>query len=83
MVITESGKSIWNSWNATNNALHNRVSETMAAHDRLQSHLDRTNEELYDQEKNIQALNMAIQDKERPLKVQNILYNIQGFYSTV
>ena len=46
-----------------------RVTETTDAHNKLQSHLSKTQQEIYDQEKHIAGLQKAIRDKEAPLKV--------------
>ena len=67
--ITESANSMWRSWNESNDALRTRIAESTEAHTRLQYHLSRTKQEIYDQEKHIWALKRAIRDKEAPLKV--------------
>jgi len=60
---------MWSSWNNTNSALQQRVTESTEAHNKLQSHHSKTMQEIYDQEKHIQQLKKAIRDKEAPLKV--------------
>ena len=70
--ITESANSMWRSWNESNDALRTRIAETTEAHTRLQYHLSRTKQEIYDQEKHIWALKRAIRDKEAPLKVGTV-----------
>lgn len=60
---------MWSSWTNTNTSLQQRVTETTDAHAKLQSHLAKTMQEIYDQEKHIQALKKAVRDKEAPLKV--------------
>ena len=67
--ITESANSMWRSWNESNDALRTRIAESTEAHTRLQYHLSRTKQEIYDQEKHVWALKRAIRDKEAPLKV--------------
>ena len=74
--ITESANSMWRSWNESNDALRTRIAETTEAHTRLQYHLSRTKQEIYDQEKHIWALKRAIRDKEAPLKVRTTIYQI-------
>jgi peptidoglycan hydrolase CwlO-like protein len=59
-----------NSWNATNSALQQRISETRVAKENLQGHLEKTNQEISDQEKEINTLTKALRDKEAPLKVR-------------
>ena len=46
-----------------------RVAESTDAHNKLQSNLSKTMQEIYDQEKHIAQLKKAIRDKEAPLKV--------------
>ena len=46
-----------------------RVAESTDAHNKLQSNLSKTMQEIYDQEKHISQLKKAIRDKEAPLKV--------------
>ena len=57
------------SWNSTNSALQQRISETRVAKDNLDTHLAKTNQEIKDQEKEISTLTKALRDKEAPLKV--------------
>ena len=77
--ITESANSMWRSWNESNDALRTRIAESTEAHTRLQYHLSRTKQEIYDQEKHIWALKRAIRDKEAPLKVIYNRLNHIGF----
>ena len=46
-----------------------RVAESTDAHNKLQSNLSKTMQEIYDQEKHIAQLKKSIRDKEAPLKV--------------
>ena len=46
-----------------------RVAESTDAHNKLQSNLSKTMQEIYDQEKHISQLKKSIRDKEAPLKV--------------
>ena len=45
------------------------MAESTDAHNKLQSNLSKTMQEIYDQEKHISQLKKAIRDKEAPLKV--------------
>ena len=45
------------------------LQEQTDAHNKLQSHLSKTMQEIYDQEKHIEAIKKALRDKEAPLKV--------------
>ena len=67
--ILDSASIMWKSWNESNNALQNRVSECTEARNRLQSHISRTHQEICDMEKQILSLKRAIRDKDAPLKV--------------
>ena len=40
---------MWSSWNNTNTSLQQRVTESTEAHNKLQSHLSKTMQEIYDQ----------------------------------
>ena len=46
-----------------------RITESNDAHNKLQSHMSKTMQEIYDQEKHIEALKQAIRNKGNPLKV--------------
>ena len=61
------------SWNSTNAALEQRISETRVAKDNLDIHLAKTNQEIKDQEKEISTLTKALRDKEAPLKVMIVI----------
>ena len=60
------------SWNCTNSALQQRISETRIAKENLENHLNKTNQEIMDQDKEISSLMKALRDKEAPLKVPQI-----------
>ncbi|XP_061181367.1 tektin-3-like isoform X1 [Saccostrea echinata] len=60
---------MWNNFNSVNNAYNTRIRETTDARNKLQAHLQRTMQEIFDMEKNIELLRKAIQDKEMPMKV--------------
>ena len=60
---------MWNQFNTVNNSFNTRVRETTDARNKLQSHLQRTMQEIFDMENNINLLRKAIQDKELPMKV--------------
>lgn len=60
---------MWTQFNAVNNSFNSRIQETADARNKLQAHLQRTMQEIFDMEKNIDILRKAIADKERPMKV--------------
>ncbi|KAJ8299191.1 hypothetical protein KUTeg_023251 [Tegillarca granosa] len=60
---------MWNQFNCVNNNFNTRIRETTDARNKLQAHLQRTLQEIFDMEKNIELLRKAIQDKEHPMKV--------------
>merc|ERR1711936_300656 len=68
-LVTQCANDMWTSWNTSNTALQQRVTETTEAHNKLQSHLSKTMQEIYDQEKHIQRLKKGIRDKTAPLQV--------------
>ena len=51
------------------------MAESTDAHNKLQSNLSKTMQEIYDQEKHIAQLKKSIRDKECPLKVPTQLSN--------
>ena len=63
------------SWNCTNSALQQRISETRIAKENLENHLSKTNQEIMDQDKEISSLMKALRNKEAPLKVPQIHSN--------
>lgn len=68
-LISQCANEMWSHWNNTNMSFQQRITETNDAHNKLQSHLSKTMQEIYDQEKHIQALQQALRDKGPPLKV--------------
>jgi len=65
-------------WNDTNQSFQHRVAETESAHTRLKSHLSRTMQEIYDQEKHINHLQGAIMSMGPPLKVAQTRLSMRG-----
>lgn len=65
-------------WNDTNQSFQHRVAETESAHTRLRSHLSRTMQEIYDQEKHIGQLQGAIRNMGPPLKVAQTRLSMRG-----
>lgn len=70
--------SVWNHWNDTNNALNKRSSEMCEAKNGMQLHLHKTQQEIFDIERNIDLLRKAIQDKANPLKVAQTRLEARG-----
>ncbi|KAL1128885.1 hypothetical protein AAG570_013419 [Ranatra chinensis] len=68
-MINACANEIWNSWNNTNSALARRSTETLEAKNKLQMHLHKIQQEIFDVEKSIELLRKAIMDKSNPLKV--------------
>ncbi|CAI9718851.1 Hypothetical predicted protein [Octopus vulgaris] len=60
---------MWHQWNQTNQNLTNRIQETLLARNKLQAHLAKVLQEIFDMNKNIEYLKKCIQDKQNPLKV--------------
>ena len=65
-------------WNDTNQSFQQRIKETESAHTRLRSHLSRTMQEIYDQEKHISQLQGAIRSMGPPLKVAQTRLSLRG-----
>uniref|UniRef100_A0A1A9X591 Tektin n=1 Tax=Glossina brevipalpis TaxID=37001 RepID=A0A1A9X591_9MUSC len=61
--------SVWDYWSNTNNALDRRVQEMAESKNKIQLHLHKVQQELFDLEKHIFLLQKAVQDKANPLKV--------------
>jgi len=68
-LITQCANEMWSHWSNTNMSFQQRIQEQTDAHNKLQSHLSKTMQEIYDQEKHIEAIKKALRDKEAPLKV--------------
>jgi len=60
---------MWNNFNGVNNSFNTRIRESTDARNKLQAHLQKTMQEIFDMERNINLLRKAIQDKEHPMKV--------------
>lgn len=68
----------WDSWSSTNNSLNKRASEMCEAKNNMQLHLHKTQQEIFDIERNIDLLRKAIQDKSNPLKVSQTRLEARG-----
>lgn len=68
-MINTLSSQIWDAWSNTNNALARRASEVLEAKSKLQMHLHKVQQEIFDIEKNIELLRKAIVDKSNPMKV--------------
>ncbi|XP_049538849.1 tektin-3-like [Anopheles darlingi] len=68
-LINAVATSVWDCWSNTNNAFNNRASEMLEAKSKMQLHLHKTQQEIFDVEKHIELLRKAINDKSNPMKV--------------
>lgn len=68
-LINNINSSVWNQWNDSNNALNQRSSEMCEAKNSMHLHLHKTQQEIFDIERNIDLLRRAIESKANPLKV--------------
>ncbi|XP_013387004.1 tektin-3-like [Lingula anatina] len=68
-VLTQCSNEMWQQWNAVNNAFTQRIQESTEARNRLQTHLSKVLQEIFDMEKNIELLKKAISDKTAPMQV--------------
>lgn len=57
-----------------NTALNSRIQETTDSRNKIQLHLNKTLQEVFDMEKNIELLKKSIQDKEAPMQVKLHLF---------
>ncbi|XP_022901366.1 tektin-3-like [Onthophagus taurus] len=60
---------IWDQWSNTNNALARRAAEQLETKSKIQMHLHKIQQEIFDIEKNLELLRKAILDKSNPMKV--------------
>lgn len=67
--LRQCANDMWSQFNGVNNSFNARIRETADARNKLQAHLQRTVQEIFDMEKNIELLRKAIRDKEAPMKV--------------
>ncbi|XP_064007844.1 tektin-3 [Pogoniulus pusillus] len=67
LVVT--ANQMWRQFNAGNVAFANRIAETADAKSKIQTHLAKTLQEIFQVEMNIEAIRKAIRDKGPPLKV--------------
>lgn len=68
-LLRQCANEMWSQFNSVNNAFNTRIKETTDARNKLQAHLQRTMQEIFDMQKNVDLLRKAIHDKEYPLKV--------------
>jgi len=68
-LINACATAVWDCWSNSNNSLNRRASEVMEAKSKVQLHLHKTQQEIFDVEKHIDLLRKAINDKSNPLKV--------------
>ncbi|XP_017148943.1 tektin-3 isoform X1 [Drosophila miranda] len=68
-VVNAVATTVWDFWSNTNNAFDRRAQEMAEAKNRVQLHLQKVQQELFDMEKHLFLLQKAIQDKSMPLKV--------------
>ncbi|XP_058803869.1 tektin-3-like isoform X2 [Phymastichus coffea] len=68
-LINRIAQEMWDSWNNSNNSLSRRCSELLEAKSKLQQHLHKVQQEIYDVERNLELLRKAIADKSYALKV--------------
>merc|ERR1711953_1111962 len=62
--LSETSNQMWTQWNRVNVAFTQRVAEQVDTKNKLQSHLNRTLQEIHDVETTIQRLDRAIEEKE-------------------
>ncbi|XP_014788021.1 tektin-3 isoform X2 [Octopus bimaculoides] len=60
---------MWQQWNVTNQALADRIRELLTTKNKLQTHLSKVIQEIFDMNKSIEYLKKSIQAKQAPLQV--------------
>ncbi|XP_063817094.1 tektin-3 [Pseudophryne corroboree] len=68
-LLNVTSNEMWSQFNLVNVMFTNRISETADAKNKLQSHLAKTLQEIFQTEMTIEAIKKAIKDKMAPLKV--------------
>uniref|UniRef100_A0A670KAL1 Tektin n=1 Tax=Podarcis muralis TaxID=64176 RepID=A0A670KAL1_PODMU len=68
-LLVTTANEMWNQFNKVNVAFTNRISETADAKNKIQAHLAKTLQEIFETEMTIEALRKAIKDKGCSLKV--------------
>ncbi|PAA89202.1 hypothetical protein BOX15_Mlig003606g3 [Macrostomum lignano] len=68
-VLNDCANDMWKQFNCVNTALSERVQECTDARNKLQTHLGKVLQEVFDMEKNIEFLKKSIKDKEAPYQV--------------
>ncbi|XP_066581991.1 tektin-3-like [Prorops nasuta] len=63
------GNDIWDAWMTTNNALIKKISEMIEGKESLQIHLQKTQREIFNVEKNLEIVRKSITDKTKYLQV--------------
>ncbi|XP_076455488.1 tektin-3-like isoform X2 [Babylonia areolata] len=76
-VLNACANEMWNQWNSVNVALNQRIQESTDARNRLQTHLSKVLQEIFDMEKNIELLKKSIQDKQAPMQVAHTRLDIR------
>ncbi|CAF1934585.1 unnamed protein product [Rotaria magnacalcarata] len=68
-LMSATNSDMWSQWNHVNVSLENRVQEEHVAKNKIQSHLEKILQEIFDVEQNIEFLKKTIADKEAFLQV--------------
>ncbi|CAF0919538.1 unnamed protein product [Adineta steineri] len=67
--MATSNNDMWSQWNHVNVSLENRVQEEQIAKNKIQAHLEKILQEIFDVEQNIEFVKKTIADKEQFLQV--------------
>ncbi|XP_074016284.1 tektin-3 [Numenius arquata] len=68
-LLVSTANEMWRQFNTVNVAFTNRIAETTDAKRKIQTHLTKTLQEIFQTEKNIEDIKKAIRDQGPPLKV--------------
>eukprot|EP00106_Octopus_bimaculoides_P023881 XP_014791323.1 PREDICTED: tektin-3-like [Octopus bimaculoides] len=67
--LRQCANAMWCQFNTVNNSFNSRIRETTDTRNKMQAHLQKILQEIFDTEKSIDLLRKAIQKKEGPMKV--------------
>lgn len=68
-MLNVTSNEMWSQFNAVNVAFTNRIAETADAKNKLQCHLAKTLQEIFQTEMTIESIKKAIKDKQAPMRV--------------
>lgn len=68
-LLARTTQAMWQQWNAVNVGFTQRIAEETEARNKIETHLGKVAQEIFDMQSNVEMLKQAIKDKEAPLMV--------------